>query len=322
MREKVNKPRAFLSYASRDRAFIEKIETDLRTCQIDTWRDSKDIRDGQPWMESIFEEGLPTCDVIVAYFTENSLSSDMVAKEVDAAQIRQLKDSGVSFLPYVRNSEIRTNLRLDIQTRQCRVWNDDNYYEVLPSVVGEIWRSYMERNLAVSLLQERNRRLELEIEVQTLRATPSSVFTAQEEKEFQYVLEKLDAPRKILIRTYDEGTPPTVTASFSFLKCLLSFLNKWSFFDASLFRDHVLSEFQKLFVNHVFSSGEIEDGLIIELRTYGFVRTKDTDDQFVPFLDQFTEKMYRFRFWLEVNHVHGQQPRLDIPTELKTPSSV
>jgi len=86
MKEKINKPRAFISYSSLDSSFVQKIESGLRGCQIEPWRDRTEIRDGRPWLDSIFEEGLPTCDVIIAYFTSNSLNSDMVTREVDAAQ--------------------------------------------------------------------------------------------------------------------------------------------------------------------------------------------------------------------------------------------
>jgi hypothetical protein len=203
MKERVNKPRAFLSYSSKDLPFIERIETDLRKCHIETWRDGTEIRDGQPWQEAIFEDGLPTCDVIIAYFTDSSLDSGMVAREVDATQIRRLKDSGVSFLPYVNKSETRGKLRLDIQSLQCRVWNDENYHERLPSVVAEIWRSYMERNLGNAVLHERNKRLELKIELQELKSqSNASGFTSHEEKEFRYIYGKLDEPREILIRGY------------------------------------------------------------------------------------------------------------------------
>ena len=81
MKERVNKPRAFLSYSSQDLPFIERIDSDLRKCHIDTWRDLTEIRDGEPWQEAIFEDGLPTCDVIIAYFTDISLNSSMVARE-------------------------------------------------------------------------------------------------------------------------------------------------------------------------------------------------------------------------------------------------
>ena len=142
MKEKINKPRAFISYSSRDNSFIGKIENGLRGCQIEPWRDRTQIRDGRPWLDSIFEEGLPTCDVIIVYFTSNSVKSDMVTREVNAAQLRLLSDRGVSFLPYVDNAETRNSLRLDLKTLHSRVWNDQNFLEVLPSVVAEIWRSY------------------------------------------------------------------------------------------------------------------------------------------------------------------------------------
>lgn len=195
MRERVNKPRVFLSYSSLDVAFIEKIENDLRNSQIDSWRDRHEIRAGRRWQQVIFEEGLPTCDVIVAYFTENSLTSDMFAKEVDAAQLRQLQDNGIAFLPYVSKSEIRDKLRLDIQSLHCNVWNNENYYEIFPSVVAEIWRSYMERIVATVILQERNQRLQAELDLERLQARlNASAFTAQEESEFQHIYSSLAEP--------------------------------------------------------------------------------------------------------------------------------
>lgn len=198
MRERVNKPRAFLSHSSLDVSFIGRIENDLKNCQIESWRDRNEIRDGQRWQHVIFEEGLPTCDVIIGYFTENSLTSDMVAKEVDAAQLRQLQDNGIAFLPYVNKEEIRGKLRLDIQSLHCRIWNDENYYEVLPSVVAEIWRSYMERTIALAVLQERSRRLEVELDLERLQARfNASAFTSQEESEFQYIYTKLKEPVNI-----------------------------------------------------------------------------------------------------------------------------
>jgi hypothetical protein len=169
MRDRINKPRVFLSHARKDVAFIERIETDLRKCQIEPWRDQNEIRDGESWQNVIFSEGLPTCDVVVTYYTENSLTSQMVMKEVDAALLHQLSDSGIGFLPYVNSDKNRNNLRLDIQSLHCRVWNDDNYYEVLPSVVAEIWRRYMERSVSIAVSQEKNRRLEAELKFERLK---------------------------------------------------------------------------------------------------------------------------------------------------------
>ncbi|HXD32237.1 MAG TPA: toll/interleukin-1 receptor domain-containing protein [Pyrinomonadaceae bacterium] len=192
MRERINKPRVFLSYARKDVTFIERVDADLRKCQVEPWRDEYEIRDGQPWMSAIFEDGIPTCDAILAYFTDNSLSSSMVAKEVDSAMLRRLLDSKVIFLPYVDADATRAKLRVDIQTLQCRVWNVENYYEILPSVVAEIWRSYYERNLEGAVATEKARRLELELELQKIQQGNSNVFNNQENGEFQFIYEKLN----------------------------------------------------------------------------------------------------------------------------------
>jgi hypothetical protein len=250
MRARVNKPRVFLSYASRDVGFIERMVADLLRCQIEPWRDRTEIRDGEPWQESIFEQGLPTCDVIIAYFTDSALKSGMVGREVDAAQIRQLKDSGVSFLPYVSSSDTRGKLRLDIQRLQCREWNHSNYHEVLPSVVAEIWRSYMERNVGNVTLQERNKRLELEIELQTLKAQSNSAgFTPQEEKEFRYIYGKLDEPREMSIRRYKEEKSGTVAGFFTLLQLFSSFVTSsyLPVYEKSDFEGHILVELQKAY---------------------------------------------------------------------------
>ncbi|HEX8196082.1 MAG TPA: toll/interleukin-1 receptor domain-containing protein [Pyrinomonadaceae bacterium] len=151
MKQRINKPRVFLSHSRHDVEIIEKIENDFRRCQIESWRDQNDIRDGFSWQEAIFGEGIPTCDVIITYYTENSIASQMVRKEVDATFIRQLEDNGIRFLPYVDKDSTRSELRADVKTLQCRVWNNENYNQVLPTVVAEIWRSYMERNIAIAI---------------------------------------------------------------------------------------------------------------------------------------------------------------------------
>jgi hypothetical protein len=317
MKERVNKPRAFLSYSSQDVPFIERIETDFRRCQIEPWRDRTDIRDGQPWLESIFEEGLPTCDVIIAYFTEHSLNSGMVAKEVDAAQLRQLKDNGISFLPYVSQSEIRGKLRLDIQTLQCRVWNVQNYHEILPSVISEIWRSYMERNTATAVLHEKNRRLELEIELNELKANSGgSGFTSQEQKEFRYIYGKLDELREISIRFYRDDGAGTVFGKLSFLKLLLSTIDSGnSIFEKSDFEREVLEELKNAYPDSGYLSLELRDDPSAELLMYGFLERKDVGDQFLSWLHHFTPRLYRFRFWLAVNDLSGETPLFDVAAD-------
>src|ERR1700741_4221173 len=114
MKDRLNKPLVFLSHSSTDKPFIEKLASDLRKCQIDYWLDSEEIRDGRSWLKVIFEDGIPTCDAVVVYFTEDSLKSKMVEKELDATVVEQLSRGGITLLPYVSRAELRNILRSDL----------------------------------------------------------------------------------------------------------------------------------------------------------------------------------------------------------------
>lgn len=193
MGARLNKPKVFLSHAKDDIAFIERLYNDLRKCQIEPWLDSEEIRHGKPWLDAIFEDGIPTCDSVLVYFTENSLNSAMVKKEIDSGLLQQLKENSISFLPYVNDAEIRQKLRSDIQALQVLVWNNDNYPSLLPQVVAEVWRSFLERMISNAIKNERVRRLEAELELEKLkRSIHNGVFSESENRDFGYIWEKLD----------------------------------------------------------------------------------------------------------------------------------
>ncbi len=48
--------------------------------RVITWMDTEEIRDGKSWLKIIFEDGIPTCDVVIVYFSENSITSKMVKR--------------------------------------------------------------------------------------------------------------------------------------------------------------------------------------------------------------------------------------------------
>jgi hypothetical protein len=193
MSTRLNKPKVFLSHAKDDINFINQLKDDLRKCQIEPWLDSEEIRHGKPWLDAIFEDGIPTCDSVLVYFTENSLKSVMVKKEIDSGLLRQLKENSVSFLPYVNDAEIRQKLRSDIQALQVLEWNNNNYSSLLPQVVAEVWRSFLERMISNAIKSERVRRLEAELELEKLkRSFHNGVFPESENRDFGYIWEKLD----------------------------------------------------------------------------------------------------------------------------------
>jgi len=318
MKEKINKPRAFISYSSLDSAFIQKIENGLRGCQIEPWRDHTDIRDGRPWLDSIFEEGLPTCDVIIAYFTSNSLKSDMVTREVDAAQLRLLEDRGVSFLPYVDRSETRDNLRLDLKTLHSRVWNDQNFLEILPSVVAEIWRSYTERIVGIAVAQERTRRLEAELELQTLRSSLNdTAFSVQEEREFEHLYGKLKGLKDAIAIFYAKQGGSKLGV-FRFKVSFIETLKRRIDNSNEYFGDGFLSEVDDELRSSDGLAELLSNGNRGELKfTYDFTPTlriygllAETKHEFHGFDLEliFTERMYRFVSWLDYHDRFGLEP--------------
>ncbi len=192
MIESLNKPRVFLSHSKHDIAFVQRVYDDLGHCQIDPWLDSEEIRHGQPWLDAIFQSGIPSCDSVLVYLTPVSIESPLVKKEIDASLITKLRDNHIAFLPYVSEPGLRLRLRTDLQALQIAEWNDANYYTVLPKVVAEIWRSFMERNIVSETSKEKIRRLEAELEIGRLKGEQGGVFSTGEDRDFKYIWDKLD----------------------------------------------------------------------------------------------------------------------------------
>jgi len=218
MKERLNKPRVFLSHSKKDSAFIKRLDTDLRKCQIEPWLDDYDIRHGQPWLTAIFEEGIPTCDAVIAYLTEHSITSPVVQKEIDVGILQKLKDNNVAFLPYVAQTDLRARLRPDLQTLQSPEWNDTNYAHLLPCVVAEIWRSFLERTVAHATERERVARLEAEnrlLEIE--KAQVASVFQPGEARGFEYIWSKFDRYEPVILRHIKgRGTTAQEIAVYNF----------------------------------------------------------------------------------------------------------
>jgi hypothetical protein len=140
----LRKPKIFLSHSSGDREFIQSLNADLNKCNIDTWFDVESIRPGQPWLSAIFKDGIPNCDMVFGYFTENTAGSTMVEKEIDSAMIL-LAEKGIRLLPYVCSDAVRKQLRVDLRALHCKVFNKNNYVEQFPLLVSEIWKCYIEK---------------------------------------------------------------------------------------------------------------------------------------------------------------------------------
>ena len=73
----------FISHSSDDKAdLIEPIVQHLENCYINVWLDKRKILPGDNLRKSIFRDGLDKADVALIFFTEKSLQSSWVDKEI------------------------------------------------------------------------------------------------------------------------------------------------------------------------------------------------------------------------------------------------
>lgn len=319
MRERINKPKVFLSHSSLDKGFIDRLAQDLRRCHVDYWLDTEEIRDGRPWLKVIFEDGIPTCDAVIVYLTENSINSKMVEREMDATFVEQLSESGIHLFPYVARAELRGRLRADIRTLHCREWNEVNYHSMLPTVVAEIWRSYMERVVGAAVLQEKNKRLESELEVKRMQERyETTVFSASEEREFSHIRQKLDRSVELIISLYHKGEGKGKQRHIGEEVYAVNLLSSIIFYVDSgyhSFRKRDIAFTLTERANEETSTdrpdgvtgsafGEIKENLTLELQTYGLARFVELDNfHHQDHRCEFTDKMYRFKYWLDYNSV-------------------
>jgi hypothetical protein len=189
----IRKPRVFLSHSKKDVDFIRRLDTDLRASQCEPWIDEVELRAGQPWLDQIFGSGIPSCEIVLCYYTPNSAESAVFMQELDARLIERLHNSRVTLLLYVSSSALRSRLRLDLQRLQVPEINDANYASEFPRLVAEVWRSYAETLVQVSIDAERVKRLEAELRVRELEGEAStSIFTAAEQAEFKAIWAEID----------------------------------------------------------------------------------------------------------------------------------
>lgn len=341
MEQRFSKPRVFLSHSKKNSVFIERVADDLRKSQIDPWLDTDEIRHGKSWQDSIFEYGLPTCDAILVYFTEFSILSPVVKKEMDVGLLQKLKDNNVAFLPYVEDAKIRDLLRPDIQALQTPEWNEGNYPSLLPRVVAEIWRSFLERTVASATKDERLKRIELELELEKSRNQNENFFTTAENAEFDFIWKSFDKTiplvinqkaqssnlqERVLIKSY------TINLDLSTLiACLTNYGRNeldWRHLRFYIEREGLKflgippqsDEDKKL---HYFQLEDLPD-VTEQLLIFGFVESLahpiSTNSSFggqdrLKYETVFSKKYFRYRYWLAYNKKLPDSVRFEIAGE-------
>lgn len=329
-----NKPRVFLSHSKHDIEFINRVYEDLRKCQIDPWRDDMEIRHGKPWLDTIFESGIPTCDAVLVYLTPNSIESEMVKKEIDASLIKQLRDKHMSFLPYVSQASLRTQLRSDLQTLQTLEWNNDNYDNLLPCVVAEIWHGFMDRTIIVATSEEKLRRLELESEMEKLKGR-EGIFSSGEDGDFRNIWNILN--RWETVEFHQIGKKPDGERGSFKMEARVNVRSVLPFLASPEDYEHNYMSLHTLLIEYVFpnlrnkriplTEEEVEvkcNDLSEELLMFGFIERRERPQPpnqvsitrtLFPALYTcvYTQKFERFKYWLTVNNEKPEKIEWRIP---------
>jgi hypothetical protein len=85
-------PKAFVCHSSLDRDVTFQLAEDLRKEGVQAWFAEWEIRGGDSLVDKI-NEGISGCDVFVVIISRNSLNSNWVRRELNAALIRRIQDN-------------------------------------------------------------------------------------------------------------------------------------------------------------------------------------------------------------------------------------
>jgi len=236
------------------------------------------------------------------------------------AFVQQLDDEGIVFLPYVANTGIRNQLRNDIRSIHCREWNEKNYHEILPSVVAEVWHSYLEKVIKVVTSKEKIEKQNIEKKYEKLKIeNNSSPFTKSMEKDFKYIYKTLNKNISFTVNvlgdTYSAVMPRRETAEkHEFSVPLLQLLHSFVRNGGKIFNSHYSygDPLEKIIKENVPKSIDKGNGIEInpikfnyrsDLCLFGLVSISDENP--------IASKMYKFMYWLGYNNLVSDEMQLE-----------
>lgn len=164
----IMRPEVFLSHSKEDAEFVRSIANDLRLAQIKPWFDDWEIGPGDSLRDKIFDEGISDSDLFFVYITPNSVDSNWVQRELDAAFTRDVNQEGGSLAIFVDSDETREGLSPDLASKSCPILNEEEYTEPLLKLVSKAWQSKAESVVERVREEDRMEKLELENQVKDL----------------------------------------------------------------------------------------------------------------------------------------------------------
>ena len=100
----------FISYASPDAAFVDRLDQQLTDAGYETWRDRKDLMPGDP-LASTIAKGIDEASVQIVVMSETSVRSDWVSFEVNHAVTRMNNGLLLKVIPaLISGSELQSEV--------------------------------------------------------------------------------------------------------------------------------------------------------------------------------------------------------------------
>lgn len=141
----------FVSHSSEDKdAYIEPVVKDLEDCYINVWIDKRKIVPGDNLRKSILRDGLDKADIALIFFTEQSLKSSWVDREIKHV-LREESKKGNNFdLSKIISIFDSQNTYQEISERYPELTDDllhllpPDYDKIqLGQLISAIWSKYL-----------------------------------------------------------------------------------------------------------------------------------------------------------------------------------
>lgn len=134
-------PKVFLCHAHEDKALVRELGKRLREKGIDAWLDEWELQLGDSLRRKIIDEGgIAESDSFIIVVTPNSIESNWVKAELDAAFIRWINEKGYKIIPIFWGIEIE-KVPLTLQPMYGIKLNSnlENFDEVVKKLISEIF---------------------------------------------------------------------------------------------------------------------------------------------------------------------------------------
>jgi hypothetical protein len=90
----------FIIYNHKDSEFVEKLSRSLISHNVKVWKDEWQISVGDSFITKI-QDGLEGASYICVVFSNNSLQSEWVKREINAGLLKEIEDKKITILPVV-----------------------------------------------------------------------------------------------------------------------------------------------------------------------------------------------------------------------------